>query len=69
MKRLDVDEEERRLRSVALRVTAELDQRPASSRPRSESRVEALVRLDRARIRRERETGLMVVEPGRVILL
>ena len=47
---------------------AELDRSGGVDKARSDSRMVALVSLDRARIRRERADGTLVVEGRRVIL-
>ncbi len=68
MKEFDYVAEDARLRASSLRVTADLDDRPRRSKPRSDSRIRALIALDVAKIRREIEDGTLVIEPGKITL-
>mgnify|MGYP000132338431 CR=1 FL=1 len=64
----DFDAERPRLRRIAVAVTAALGDRRRGTKERSDSRIEALVRLDRARIQRKIAEGVLVLEPGLVIV-
>lgn len=57
-------------RPMALRVTADLgpERQPGASKPRSASRVDALVRLDVQRLRRRRAEGRFVWSGNRITL-
>ena len=58
-----------RLKPEALRVTAELDSEgPVASKPRSDSRIDAIVRLDVERLRRRRAEGRFVWTGNRIVL-
>lgn len=66
---LDFDGEGARLRAICGVVRAELGaSRGGGNKPRSESRVEALVQLDAARVRRELADGTLHIE-GKTVRL
>jgi hypothetical protein len=63
----DFDAEAERLRAIAVQMTAALGSCRGRGRPRSESRIAALVALDCARIGAELADGTLKIE-GRTIV-
>ena len=63
-----VDEEEARLRRITLAVTADLEDRARATKARSDSRLAALARLDRARVQRQIDDGSLALKGGSVVL-
>ena len=63
-----IDEEEARLRRITLAVTADLEDQARAAKARSDSRLAALARLDRARVQRQIDDGSPALKGGAVVL-
>ena len=63
-----IDEEEARLRRITLAVTADLEDQARAAKARSDSRLAALARLDRARVQRQIDDGSLALKGGAVLL-